>query len=352
MKTLRYALLLVIVSFFSCSVEEVDQIETTVSFIDLNAVDSKSRNSALYNASKCFREPFIDSKGNRLGWLKFYATDDDIKVLFELSSTYKFKETRLSLEAWSLEEANSINNQAPQPKDFPYVKHHEEAHTVTKYIENVDKITLGKYSRYSAFAIVTDPKGSEYRIWAGAWASYLLADFGNCTSWQTIRTTSDVDFFAPLTADSSGEFPTSGNHSDTVTLTPDNSFTEGYVDIELRFTDIPFGFKNATLSIDFIDLDLHHDIITAGGNMIDFHETFMLLDHEKKPLYLLDDSSEEDGNFKWTHDLPEHMNFGEEVVFYARVKSSLMLMEGNGITATNTVEHMKNIRLKGDVIIK
>ncbi|NNK87125.1 MAG: hypothetical protein HKO90_02475 [Flavobacteriaceae bacterium] len=359
MKNLCYALLLIVGTFFSCSVEEIDNSKTnkSISSIDLNALDNAIQGRSTSYGVRCFNKPLIDVKGDRVGWLSFLVSDHEVSVTYRFSNEYSINETRLTIEAWSMQEVDYVNSDIPQPKDFPYATDHGEGADLKEnlFTYTINKTTLGKYSRYAAFAEITDAKGQQKKIWAGAWASYMLADFSYCGTWpeeEVIRTVNDVEFFAPLSAETSGSYPYAGSHSETVTVTNDKPLSEGYVDIELKFTDLPLGFTKSTLSIDFLDLDLHPDIIQSGENMVDFHETFTLYDDKMKQIITLNDSYDRDGDFTWTYDLPNNLLMSDELTLYVRVTASLMLMEGSGITASNTIEHIKNITLSGDVIIK
>ena len=360
MKNLCYALLVIVGTFYSCSVEEIDNSNPidSISHIDLNALDVKTQGrSASSNVVRCFKKQLKDSKNNRVGWLSFSVSDEAVTVNFKFSKEYSINETKLSIEAWSLEEADHINSDAISLDDFPYSTNHGEGDNVpgNSFSYTINKSTLGKFSRYAAFAMVTDSKGQQKKIWAGAWASYLLADFSYCGIWpdeDVVRTVNDVEFFAPLSAQTSGSFPEAGSYSETVTVSNDNPLSEGYVDIELKFTDIPVGFTKSSLSIDFIDLDLHPDMIQAGNSMVDFHETFTLYDDMMKQIITLNDSHEQDGDFTWTYSISDDLINGDELTLYVRVTASLMHMEGNAVSASNTIEHMKNIQLIGDVVIK
>ena len=359
MKNLCYSLLLIVGTFFSCSVEEIDNPGNfeSLTHIDLNALDNSIQDRSASQGVRCFKKPLKQANGKRVGWLSFVVTDNDVIVTYRLSNEYSINETHLSLEAWTLDQIDQINTDTPQLKDFPYFTDHGDGSDLqwNRYSYTIKKSTLGKFSRYAAFALVTDSKGQQKAIWAAAWESFMLADFSLCGTWpdeDVVRTVSDIDYYAPLSAETSGSYPTYGMHAETVTVTSENPLSEGYVDIELKFTDIPVGFTKSTLSIDFLDLDLHPDMIQSGENMVDFHETFTLYDQEMKQIITLNDSHEQDGDFTWTYDISDSLLSGDELTFYVRITASLMLMEGTGITASNTIEHMKNITLTGDVVIK
>ncbi len=343
---------MVVSVFYSCSVEETDSL-ASYSVIDLNAADAKIQSRTTGTAPLCFRKQLKTDTDQRVGWLMFYVHEHEVQVDFRISTEYSFDKTNLSLQPIAQEEIDMLDAELPNTDQFEYQTNHGP--NVNKYTYMISRNDVGQFCQMAGHALVTNSKGEPMDIWADKWNTFVLADFSNCGTWPDepfLSTAPDVDFYAPLMAESSGEFPVFGNSSDTVSVDQDNPITEGYVDIPLVFSNIPVGLKNAVLKIEFTDLDLHTDIISSGGNIVEFKESLMLMDSDGKILYELNEQSEQDGDFTWTYNISDNYISTGEMQLTARVSASLALIQGNGISATNTMEYMKNISITGEVIIK
>ncbi len=155
----------------------------------------------------------------------------------------------------------------------------------------------------------------------------------------------NMNFFIPLQESTSGTYPSAGSEEDIITLSPDNPVSEGYLDIELNFTDLPSNISEANLSMSFYDLDLMTDNIHAGGNEINFSETLTLMDQSGKILYELNGSGEEDGDFDWTVIIPNYAFTDKSLTLYLRLTAKCELVKGSGIQLINTYESIEDVNL-------
>ncbi|MBT8270066.1 MAG: hypothetical protein HKO96_09700 [Flavobacteriaceae bacterium] len=361
MKNINYALLVLFGIFFSsCSVEEMDT-TSELAYIDLNANDVKDNTRTTSTSIKCLKKNLFDADGTNLGVLIFTVRDEDVKIRFKTEGDFKFTDVNLSLKRLNLNELDNFANETPVDADF---NHKAVLQTKNyRYDFIVDKTQLGMYNRLAAHAILESDKGEVKDVWTEGWNSFILADFSYCGEWpnaEYISSTEDIQYFAPLTAGTSGDYPDTGTSSDTVSLTSENPVTEGYVDIPLHFSDIPEGYKSVTLSIDFKDLDLHTDVLTSGSNVVEFKETFILMDSGGKIIAELNENHESDGDFTWEYEIPDYVitevdyndPYEDGLTLYARIGASLNLTNGNGVTVKNTIESIENMTLSGDLVIK
>ncbi|MBT8253268.1 MAG: hypothetical protein KJO00_02685 [Bacteroidia bacterium] len=354
MKNLAYIFGILIISLYSCSVEEVDtDTNIPLNVLDLNAADAQSQSRSV-NTTSCFRTPLVDKNEERFGWLIFTVLESELKVDYQLRTELSIVKTNLSIESWTMEEADDIDTEVPVVENFAHQTEHSE--TGNRFTYMIDKNDIWAYSRYASHIIVEDVKGQVIPMWAGKWSRFMFADFSYCGDWpdksEICNSTDNIDFFAPLMPETSGPHPEFGTSSDTVTLNQNNPYSEGSVEIALNFTDLPEGFKDATISIDFEDLDLHTDTLHSGGNTVNFAETFTLKDEYGKIIIALDENHYQDGNFTFTHELSNYLFNDKDITLYATITASLDLIEGNGITAKNTIEKMTNISICGIKTIK
>jgi len=157
-------------------------------------------------------------------------------------------------------------------------------------------------------------------------------------------TVGNVSFYIPITPATSGNYPTAGDNSDSVTLTTKAPISEGYINVDMNFSGIPTSFTNVTLSMNFTDLDLKGDLGT--GYRLD--EAFTLMDKDGNTLVSLGASNSKEDNFVWTYPLSDGLFTGNSAVLLkSRYNAKVTLLSGSSVTVTKTVDSTINIQLCG-----
>lgn len=170
-----------------------------------------------------------------------------------------------------------------------------------------------------------------------------------CTPGDTCINMDDTYFYIPLKSSTSGTYPTKGTSADSVTLTRSAPTSSGYLDFEYTMTGLPDNFTDATISMNFTDLDLQGDTITSGSNVATLYETFTLMDANNNVLATLNSSSEYNDNFTWSIAIPDNLISDNSLSLKARFTSTTTLTQGTSMSLTNTQEGVQDISLCGTV---
>ena len=357
MKTQIYVIALLILSIFSCSndpVENTNDLDTYVLIEDSQF--NFTRSTAIpAEENLCSRIALISENHVEVGVIDFILTSTEIIASFKTLDNFTLVSTNLSMIDPSIESFPMLANGIPMVSAFEYAETHHGDEKVFAY--TIEMESFADAYAFIPFATVQDQNGILHDVWgiANKFTDMSTAAFpqiapGKCGDIKIeCYESSDVEFYIPLSQETSGVFDVDGTSADIVSITPDSPTTEGYLEVELMFGAIPKGLGKAKLSIDFNDLDLYTDYISSGGNEATFVETFTLRNEMGETVAILDGSHHQDGNFNWIYDLPNGSFDGEEFTLYVTFNTHLELTQGNGLQVTNTIEGMFNISICGEI---
>ncbi len=159
----------------------------------------------------------------------------------------------------------------------------------------------------------------------------------------------NMTFYNALSPDASGKYPAMGTESDQATVTSSNPISAGTLSFDLVFNNVPANFENASLKMDFVDLDLHGDTLNSGSKRLTLFEAFELRDVEGNLLASLDENSSQDDSFSWSTSIPNELLQSSSVTLQAEVTSLVTLTKGSSLTITNSDEGINNIKLCGQI---
>ncbi len=221
---------------------------------------------------------------------------------------------------------------------------------------------IGQFTRTILVSDISENERSVIStvMWPGMTTMRTIALATNLSNWRNVGDDTiyiskciyitDKDFYIPLKQSSSGDYPTFGSSSDQVTLNSSNNSSTGYVNVNFNFSNIPTGFTDAVLHIDFEDLDLQVDQFNISGSIVTLQEAFSLFDVNSNLLTSLDETHPDDGEFTWQTFIPNYLIAGSSLTLKTRLSSELNLLSG-GLTVTNSLDGMSNIQLCGSVPI-
>jgi hypothetical protein len=155
--------------------------------------------------------------------------------------------------------------------------------------------------------------------------------------------TGNLNYYIPLKQSTSGLYPTYGHSSDSVTLTKTSRSSNGYVIVPFTFNNMPLDLHNASLKMNFVDLDLHGDF----SSTLLLTEAFTLMDVNNNNLITLTGTYPEDDNFSWEYPIPSGLLGQTSLTFKARLTGLVDLQGNNTITVTNSSEQINNISVCG-----
>jgi cysteine-rich repeat protein len=158
----------------------------------------------------------------------------------------------------------------------------------------------------------------------------------------------EYEFYIPFKSSSSGDYPTKGKSSDTVTLSSSNPTSDGYLNLDIDFENLPTDLTNAKLYIQFTDLDLQGDEIRDGSKRGTLYETFKLWDESNNLLGELDETDPQDDNFTWNKSLPDSLFGSSNLTLKSKLTAELELTKNSPLSVTNSKESIKNIKICGD----
>ncbi|MBT8267039.1 MAG: hypothetical protein KJO41_04025 [Bacteroidia bacterium] len=351
MKNSICAIVVLCLTFVSCQKDELTDV-TMFQTVDTNAADLETRghNQTRVKEELCLYSPLVSSTDAYLGWVYITVSEDFVKVNYQLNKGWRFSTTSLDiLESTNYTDILDVGT--PVASDFEYQTNHKGGAPVSEFAYKISKVDFNPLAFFASHALIANDEGKTSNVWADIWESYISLDLRTCGTWyvetEACVGLDNTEFFIPLSEETSGRYPHAGTTSDVVTLTPESPIAEGHLTMDLNFGGLPEEMDDAILSIEFIDLDLHQDLITAGGNVIAFEETFTLSTDEGEILAILDKSSLFDGSFVWTIEIDDDEFEGSFLNLNVTYTSRLELMSGNGINVSNTSEEMINIGICG-----
>jgi len=190
--------------------------------------------------------------------------------------------------------------------------------------------------------------------WGTPVNAFAIYDIANLDSYYTQKisdggsgcvnvVTGNLSYYIPLKQSTSGTYPTYGHSSDSVTLTKTSRSSNGYVIVPFTFNSVPLDLHNASLKMDFLDLDLHGDF----SSTLLLTEAFTLMDVNNNNLITLTGTYPEDDDFSWEYPIPSNLLARTTLTFKARLTGLVDLQGNNTITVTNSAEGINNISICG-----
>jgi cysteine-rich repeat protein len=158
----------------------------------------------------------------------------------------------------------------------------------------------------------------------------------------------NTEFYIPFKQSSSGDYPTKGKNKDNVNLTSSNPTSDGYLNLDIDFENLPTDFSNAKLYVQFTDLDLQGDEIKSGSKRGTLFETFKLMDDNNNVLDTLDDNDSQDDNFTWTKSLSNGLFGSSDLTLKTKFTAEVKLTKGSPLKVSNSKEAIKNVKICGD----
>lgn len=222
---------------------------------------------------------------------------------------------------------------------------------------------IGKFTRTISIADLSDSERQVISLvsWPGTAGVRSIALATNLADWRDIGEEyeyvsrcynfNDYSFYIPFKDSASGDYPAFGSSVDQATLSPANNVSNGYVNISLGFSGIPEGFRNADLFMDFTDLDLFVDQYLISGNSITLQENFTLFDINNNQLAHLDGSYGQSDKFTWQYPISNSILTPGNFTLKTKFGSTLSLLSGSGLTVSNSLDGMSDIRLCGSQIV-
>ena len=372
MKKPIYVFVVLALALFNCATDELDKdlelenLDTVINIDDQDVSDySRTTNQStqdfqseldnLLTSDACYKAALLQEDGSLTGYVLITAFDKEVDFSFRTVSEWRMVETNLNLGDCSANSFPMNENGSMIPGEFAYsfVDKNGMNEKTYKFL----KSEIDNAKCFAAHAIIVNDRGDEKEVWAQEWEAFTQIDINSCDTASNSNSTteitkcftaSDMEFFIPLTPEMSGKYPNAGNQADSASLSSDNPTSQGQLEFEIDFVGIPKEYKNVSLSISFYDLDLHHDLISSNGRVIEFYETMTIRNDKGEVLAMLDENFEQDGEFILELPLADNMfTGGAKMTLYATLDANLELLSGNSVTVTNTVEEMFDITMCG-----
>ncbi|MBT8273027.1 MAG: hypothetical protein KJO77_04425, partial [Bacteroidia bacterium] len=287
MKKPIYVLIVLAFVLSGCSKDVIDNPITNkdIATIDLKYAEADTQSRANSNQelnipmdpNVCFRTQLLDSKLETMGYADFALVEGDIVITFKTDGYWKLVESYLDVIECTGADFPLDANGNPDMSVFKYSSYHKNPVKRVDYFLDQDDISDSMC--FAAFAKIADSYGNTMDVWAHGWEMYTPAYQKGCLPDEiegnfedACSEASDIEFYIPLQSSTSGVYPVAGTSADSVVLKSNDPTSEGYVDIDLIFSEIPNNFKDAAISISFYDLDLYTDIIESNGRVISFAE--------------------------------------------------------------------------------
>lgn len=172
---------------------------------------------------------------------------------------------------------------------------------------------------------------------------------GSGSGTSTCFTGSNLNFYIPFKASTSGDYPTKGTVADSVTVRTSSPTSSGYLNIGLSFGGISPDILDPIIYLTFSDLDLHTKTFTSGGNKATGSEAFILKDSSGSTLASLDTSYPDSGSFTWSQSLSTDLFAVSPTTFTLRLSTLIQLTRGTTFTVSNSMESISNIKICGTV---
>ncbi len=218
---------------------------------------------------------------------------------------------------------------------------------------------IGKFTRTVSVADLSENERQVISLvtWPGTSAVRSIALATNLSNWRDIGepleyvsrcyNASNYSFYIPFKESASGDYPAYGSSVDQATLNSSNNISNGYLNVNVNFSNIPQGFTDADLFMDFSDLDLQIDQYLISGNTITLQEDLLLFDNNNTQLAHLDEAHGQNDQFTWQYPVPNSILTPGNFSLKTRFESTLSLLSGSGLTVSNSLEGLSNVQLCG-----